>query len=576
MQKLRVLFFFFANFSSGILLAQSIQVDAANVIRQFDHNPVGINLDYLMDDDAYLNPAIPLQHSLKDMNIGALRFPGGEKADNYLWSVPPYTNVDPHFATPGNCNWPNNQPAFSSNYITPLTTTMDFDEFMIVCQATHARPLIVVAGDAQYNTFCPIPPTLAGLITTAVQWVKYANITHAYKIKNWVIGNESFNSAAYDAPPTASQYAHDVIQFSQAMKAMDPTISIVANGRSGAWIDTLMNIAGAHIDAIAVSNYPIYNWMNGYDTYRTGNPVLVQEINNVLSTVTNTNINVMVTEYNSIDWNATWPSANDLGHALVNFQMFGDQMKISRVEDAYLWNTRWVNNVSNPQHLYDALDANGGLNATGKALSMWGNNTLDQLVSSTNSGFVNSFAARDSSGDSLNIFLINKDNVAHTATLTIANYLALSQPNFTMSHTRLSGSSPADKIPVITYPSGSVTLSGNSLTVKLSPLSINLLKMKHLSPDTTTTPPTTGINETDESAGALTLSPNPTTGMLNLNFENPLMKEEEIKIINSIGLEVYSVKTKTQRTGIDLSAFENGMYLLSGGRYRKVLIKTGE
>ncbi|PBQ31558.1 hypothetical protein CNR22_07185 [Sphingobacteriaceae bacterium] len=568
--------------------AQVIQVNAGSVIRTFDHNPAGINLNYLMDDDTHLNPAIPLQQSLKEMNVGGLRFPGGEKADNYLWSVPPYTSVNPHFATQGNCNWPNNDPAFSSNYLTPLSSTMDFDEFMLVCQNTHARPLIVVAGDAQYNTFCTAAPTLTSLITNAAEWVKYANITHAYKIKNWVIGNESFNSAAYDAPSTASEYAHDVIQFSQAMKAIDPTISVVANAKSGAWIDTLISIAGAYIDAIAVSNYPIYNWTNGYDTYRTGNPNLVSEINSILSSVSNTNIRIIVTEYNAIDWAYTWPQNNDLGHAIVNFQMFGDQMKISRVEDAYLWNTRWVNNVTAPQDVFDAVDANGGLNATGKALSMWGNNMLEKMVSTTNGNYVNSFAVRDSSGDSLNIFLINKDNQPRTATVTVNNFPALSQPNFSLSHVRLSGSSPADKIPVITYPTGSVSISGNVLKVNLSPHSINVLKMKHVTlpdtntnpVDTTTVPPTTlttvGIKSINDSDASVAVYPNPNTGTLHVDFQNPLTKEEEIRITNSLGIEIYSLKTRTQKNTINTKEIPNGVYFLMMGSSRRVVVKSSE
>jgi alpha-L-arabinofuranosidase len=243
--------------------SQTISIDAANVIKTFDHNPVGINLDYLMDDDSYLNPAISLSQSLLNMKIGMLRYPGGEKSDNYLWSVFPYTNAQPQFATQGNCNWPNNDSRFSVNHINPLSSTMDFDEFMAICKSTGASPLIVVSGDANYCTFCPNPPSLNDLITNAVEWIKYANIKNNYNIKYWMVGNESWNSAAYDKPGTAIQYANDFVQFSQAMKAVDPSIILVANSKSGAWLNTLLQSANGYIDAIALSNYPVYNWTNG-------------------------------------------------------------------------------------------------------------------------------------------------------------------------------------------------------------------------------------------------------------------------------------------------------------------------
>ena len=118
----KLLFLFLSALPLFSLFAQAIQVDASNVIRTLDHNPAAINVNYLMDDDSYLNPAIPVAQALSQMSIGRLRYPGGEKSDNYLWSVPPYSQVAPHFATPGNCNWPNDQATFSSDFITPLPT----------------------------------------------------------------------------------------------------------------------------------------------------------------------------------------------------------------------------------------------------------------------------------------------------------------------------------------------------------------------------------------------------------------------------------------------------------------------
>ena len=456
--------------------SQTINVDAAIVIKTFDHNPATINLNYLMDDDSYLNPETSLSQSLSSMKVSMLRFPGGEKADNYLWSISPYTSANPYFATQGNCNWPNNDSRFSSNYNNPLTTTMDFDEFMTICNSIGAEPLIVVAGDAHYNTWCSNPPSLNDLIANAVEWIRYANIVKQYNIKYWMVGNESWNSAAYDNPSSATQYANDLIQFSDSMKAVDSTISLVANSKPGIWVDTLLLLASGYIDAIAISNYPNYNWTNGYDTYRNGNPSFVSDINSVISSIGSNNISVIVSEYNSIDWSNNWPSNNDLGHALVNFQMLGDQISIKEVDDAYLWNTRWVDNATDPQHLYDAINANGDLNATGKALAMWGNNMLDKLVFSDNNGYINSFATVDSSGNSLNIFLINKDYSSKSVTVNVSNYPAISSPSLTISESKLTGSSVTDKFPVISYPSGNATVSGSEVSIQLDSLSINVIK----------------------------------------------------------------------------------------------------
>jgi len=544
--------------------AQTINVDAAIVIKSFDHNPASINLDYLVDDDSCLNPTISIKESLSSMNLGALRYPGGEKSDNYLWSIPPYTSAKPQFATKGNCNFPNNNTRFSSNYINPLSTTMDFDEFMTLCLAINAKPLIVVAGDANYCTYCPNPPTLNDLITNAVEWIKYANIKKNFNIKYWMVGNESWNKAAYDNPSTALQYANDFVQFSKAMKAVDSSIIVVANSKPGTWLNTLLSNANGFIDAIAISNYPIWNWTNGYDTYRTGNPNFVADINSVVTAIGSKKIGIIVSEYNAIDWNKAWPNNNDLGHALVNFQMFGDQIKINKIIDAYLWNTRWVDITTNPQQLYDAIDTNGNLNATGKALAIWGNNLLNKLVYSTNSGYINSFASTDSSENILNIFLINKDYSNHSVTVNVANYPAITQSGLSLTQTEFSGTSATDKFPVITYPASTAMLSDSSINILLSPLSITVIKLKgNLN---------SGIDDSNTQAKSILIYPNPVFNLLNLKYKDSITKPE-LKIFNYLGTEVYSEVIINQKTEIDFSKFSSGIYILSIGTYRSIVTK---
>jgi alpha-L-arabinofuranosidase len=563
MKKIALLICLFCMFNCKSF-SQTITVNTASVIKTFDHNPAAINLNYLMDDDNYLNPVTPLSQSLINMKIGVLRYPGGEKADNYLWSVAPYTSANPHFATQGNCNWPNNQPDFSSDYISPLSTTMDFDELMTLCSLTGAKPLIVVAGDAHYNTWCTNPPTLSDLITNAVEWVKYANLTKQYNIKYWVVGNESFNSAAYGAPSTPLQYANDFIQFATAMKAVDSTITVVANSKSGVWVNTLIQNAGGYVDAIAISNYPNYNWINGYDTYRNGNPSFVSDIDSVMNASGNS-VKIIVAEYNSIDWNNAWPNDNDLGHALVNFQMFGDQIKIERVEDAFLWNTRWINNVNNPQNINDAIDSSGNLNATGKALAMWGNNMLDKMVYSSNSGYINSFAMTDSSGTYLNIFLINKDYSSHQVTINLNNYPLNSAAELTISESKLSGLSVVDKFPQIASPLSPAAMSDSSITLQIDPLSIHVVRLESYL--------VTSLENKLATLPNVTIYPNPANDRLTIQFEKPLLESTELKVINSVGTQVYCIKTMAQKTIIDFSAFPSGIYLISANTYKKIIIK---
>ncbi len=48
------------------------------VLSDVSHHPIGINIDYFMDDDAYLQPkARSTTDALRDMGMKYLRYPGG-------------------------------------------------------------------------------------------------------------------------------------------------------------------------------------------------------------------------------------------------------------------------------------------------------------------------------------------------------------------------------------------------------------------------------------------------------------------------------------------------------------------
>src|SRR5579883_3597155 len=92
-----------------------------------------------------------------------------------------------------------------------------------------------------------------GTPSAAAGWVQYANkggagyngpvptypggssTGHTYGIKYWEIGNEIYGDGTYGAsweynnnPHTSAAYASNVVTYSNAMKAVDPTIKIGA------------------------------------------------------------------------------------------------------------------------------------------------------------------------------------------------------------------------------------------------------------------------------------------------------------------------------------------------------------
>ncbi|MEU7574953.1 cellulose binding domain-containing protein [Micromonospora sp. NPDC049240] len=177
---------------------------------------------------------------LKAAGVRMLRYPGGSYADIYHWKT--------HTAPGG--------------YVAPDT---DFDTFMAAARRVGAQPMII----ANYGTGTP---------AEAADWVRYANVTKGYGAKWWTVGNENYGNGLYGsaweaddhADKSATQYAKLVIEYADAMKAVDPSVKvgavltmpgnwpdgITAGGDPGPWNRTVLSLAGPKIDFVDVHWYP--------------------------------------------------------------------------------------------------------------------------------------------------------------------------------------------------------------------------------------------------------------------------------------------------------------------------------
>jgi hypothetical protein len=177
---------------------------------------------------------------LKSSGVRMIRYPGGSYGDIYHWK----DNTAP------------------GGYVAPNT---DFDTFMASVQRVGAQPMII----ANYGTGSP---------EEAADWVRYANVTKGYAAKYWTVGNENYGNGHYganweadnhaDKSPTG--YANEVVAYSDAMKAVDPTIKVGAvltmpanwpdgltgGGDSGTWNQTVLSLAGSKIDYVDLHWYP--------------------------------------------------------------------------------------------------------------------------------------------------------------------------------------------------------------------------------------------------------------------------------------------------------------------------------
>lgn len=464
------------------LTGSGIQVDAGNVVRTLTGAEVGINVDYLMDDSylpgqTYRTVATSLQ------NTGArfLRYPGGEKSDNYLFAKPPYTSASPSAAY---CNFPANQPQFYNADLTAKSLVLDFDEYITVCKQLNATPLCVVAYDAMYSTStCGAKPTRAQLLTNAKEWVRYANITKGYNVKYWMIGNESWNDPDYNGRVTPAVYAADLAQFADTMRSIDPTIRIVANGRSNDdwWKVLLQSSAAGKIDYLASSNY-LPQGFTGYNYFKTFTGDLNSEITaaeNALNTYATAadkaRIGIILSEYNSIEYyNSGWVNENNLGHALCNFQMMADALLHPKLLSACLWNTRWITNAEQVFNIYDAFNASGNLQATGTALGVLGKNLFNGMVATSDSVVTHRvYATKNTTNNYLNLFILNKDTAVKSIGVYFKNYLS----QFSYQKWVFTGTDVQDKAPVWAK-EGGVTTGQSGMTLSLSGYSVTMIEIR--------------------------------------------------------------------------------------------------
>ncbi|MGD0837677.1 MAG: hypothetical protein ABSB49_13625, partial [Polyangia bacterium] len=135
-----------------------------------------------------------------------------------------------------------------------------FDQAVAYARAIGAEPIVQVPLLADVNGQPPTPATAAGMVS-------YANVTNAYAIKYFSVGNEpdlydaqgGLADASQPAIPgyTPTQYCTSMRAFVTAMKAVDPTIQIVgpdlsykyqAGNSSADWLTPILTTCGDLFD----------------------------------------------------------------------------------------------------------------------------------------------------------------------------------------------------------------------------------------------------------------------------------------------------------------------------------------
>jgi alpha-N-arabinofuranosidase len=184
---------------------------------------------------------------IKLLKPAFIRWPGGNVAQDYRWRW----GVGPRDerVTWSNLSWKNE----------PEPSDFGTDEFVTFAHAVGAEPSITVNVEGRGAT-----------AAEAAAWVEYCNgpATSKYgamraanghpapfAVKLWEVGNEIWGDWVR-GHSDAETYARNYNRYALAMRAVDPSIKLIAVGDNDMnWNRTVLRAAGRNIDYLAIHHY---------------------------------------------------------------------------------------------------------------------------------------------------------------------------------------------------------------------------------------------------------------------------------------------------------------------------------
>ena len=197
-----------------------------------------------------------------------IRWPGGNVAQDYHW----LWGVGPRDArvTWTNLSW--------KNELEP--SDFGTDEFIMFARAVGAEPSLTVNVEGRGAT-----------AAEAAAWVEYCNGPANSKygamraanghrapfgVKYWEVGNEIWGDWVRGHSDAAT-YARNYNRYAQAMRAVDPSIKLIAVGNNDMdWNRTVLREAGRNIDYLAIHHYYGRSELNGDPLNLMAHPLAIE------------------------------------------------------------------------------------------------------------------------------------------------------------------------------------------------------------------------------------------------------------------------------------------------------------
>jgi hypothetical protein len=273
--------------------------------------------------------------TLASLEPRMMRWPEGGTAGRILFDIqtPSVMKITIHDPTAWWVSYLNGN---TSNWT--FSPQLDFDEFIALCKASRATPIVLVGITSAYNKTTYPRVALQEIVKAAKDWVTYANIQKGYGIKYWEIGNEDDLEGA-----TPKEYAEIFNQVVAAMKNVDPAIKCGANNMSGlARWNQLLPLLNPKPDFLITHSYA---WTKTYEAWYPHEEhwdwdVAGKEATSAINANAGVPKELYITEISSFvpgyenDGNSTWKG-------LHNMQMQLEALSRPYTKGVTSWVTRW-------------------------------------------------------------------------------------------------------------------------------------------------------------------------------------------------------------------------------------------
>lgn len=482
-----------------------VKVDANSIIRTFSDRPVGANVNFVEDSDDHFQREVSTSNALLNLNVGTLRYPMGEIADNVLFRLDPTNGTEISMCAIRGTDAPKlyNFPVYYDQASDTFITMMNTAEFLQKCSQTDASPFFCIGIDAilkdrsygqtehpdidaNWNSWDAASKT--EVYTAASNWVEYVK-TLGVTGAHWEIGNESYLDNDNVGSWIPEKYAEVVNDLADIIHSIDPSAKVGANGGvyyHPDWWDRVLPITEDRIDFLVVHEYFPYamadysSYLNNTDSLQPDIDRAIASFNRLVSPANRNRIRIAITECSSHIAGGYNGEPNNLGKAIQNTEHFGDMLIKPDLTHLHFWITRYLYNgtkftTGDWAGLYKdsgLLDDDNRPLPMGQSLRLWTHFLHDQMVEArTDKDYVRAYASSRTVDGSLNLFLLNRNTAGETALVALENHSGSSQNNCW----RFTGTSTDDVFPILEK-TDSIIVSNNAFSIWLAPLSVTIVE----------------------------------------------------------------------------------------------------